>query len=489
MDSLLIDNRGYFWPAGMKIPPGYVGVPRSTAGTLQVRTDGQISLSLDGILPRARPGGAFADAFTNTPLGYAVCGFLIEKNRYVRLTGLRPNGSRFGPIATEAMSADSCLVSEIPLNGRSEPKFAHIRFSLAGYEDWLWLHSIRIQRTKRSFKAAYSRPAPLKWRLSDGALKIEFDLFGPGQGERFSLSAEERVSLTYSPGATFDWERVPETCSRFDDLLVLLTDSENGLDFPSLRSRSGKHWSKLYYPRIERRKSPVDLSWCWTSFRALKDRFGDVVEAWLRCYETLGPGVHLYMSNRRGLRLYPEHRFVNFIWGLESLHRRQAQRENNPKLEQKIERIVEQIVTARDKRWAGCKLRRSLEPNLAARLHDIFSSLPIEFPKAELRDFSDRCAALRNDISHFGGERTPGDYRAFVDRIQQLNIVLDLLFHAKLLQEAGLPDDQMLAFFRGAHAYGLLRAFQDTGLNPPSLVEAVGEAPLEPSQRERPNVT
>ena len=73
--------------------------------------------------------------------------------------------------------------------------------------------------------------------------------------------------------------------------------------------------------------------------------------------------------------------------------------------------------------------------------------LPLGFHKAELVGFAERCAARRNDVSHFGGVRRLGDYNDFVQDIVKLSGAIDVFYHALLLQIAGVPRDRIAWYF------------------------------------------
>ena len=87
-------------------------------------------------------------------------------------------------------------------------------------------------------------------------------------------------------------------------------------------------------------------------------------------------------------------------------------------------------------------------------MFDLFSSLPLNIKKDDLKEFSARCARRRNDLSHFGGVREKkDDYSDFVLDIVYMSNALDILYHAKILQEIGIENDHIT----GAVCGGLQR--------------------------------
>jgi hypothetical protein len=77
----------------------------------------------------------------------------------------------------------------------------------------------------------------------------------------------------------------------------------------------------------------------------------------------------------------------------------------------------------------------------------MLQSLPFEFDAKALEAFATACATRRNDISHFGGQRAPGAYKELLRDLKRLTGALDLLYHARILQEIGVPNDHLRWWF------------------------------------------
>ena len=113
---------------------------------------------------------------------------------------------------------------------------------------------------------------------------------------------------------------------------------------------------------------------CLTHFPKVRDTFGDIWSNWKRKREEFGPGFYLYLGTRRGMSLYPEHRFVNLIWGVEAFHRTKYPTDPSS-MAARIDNIVAQISDETDKnlfvgslslrtsrRWQG-EYSKSLVPS------------------------------------------------------------------------------------------------------------------------------
>ncbi len=90
-----------------------------------------------------------------------------------------------------------------------------------------------------------------------------------------------------------------------------------------------------------------------------------------------------------------------------------------------------------------------------------------------LRTFADRCAKLRNDISHFGGERRGGaSYNDFLLELHEHGEALGALYHVLLLHEIGI-DEKILkrTVFDAWGSFGIKVHFAKVGLLDKSAVE------------------
>lgn len=466
--ELILDERGYFWWASERVPKGKFAPDNHVAGELKISEQGQIDLRLNGLLARDAPGGPISLLFDQTDPP-DICGILASGTKHVRLSELHKNGSNLamsGP-STENLRALRCLISTRAFGTRNAPKFQSIKLDLDGFEEWLELKSITVENSGDSLKATYDQPAPHSWNIAQGKLGVEFTLFRPYAGSRSALDIKEKARITFRSKPWFDVEGAIDLALRFEEFLLLLTDSERGLGFPVL---SGKHHKELtlYYsrqPRSTRVSSWPDL---WTRFPDIAADFGAMAEVWLKKYREFGPGFHLYFGNRRGMRLFYEHKFANLIWGLETFHRQLMPPSASPPISAKVTRILGEITLPKDRKWAAKRLKIP-EPPLDRRLFELFNSLPLPFNAAELQAFCARCADRRNDMSHFGGMRAQGGYEAFLHDLTILSDPLDMLYHAKILTVLGLDPEHLTWWFtKGPKSYRTGRVFAAAGISLPT---------------------
>ena len=180
---------------------------------------------------------------------------------------------------------------------------------------------------------------------------------------------------------------------------------------------------------------------------------------WRELREHSGPGVYLYLGTKRGMSLYSEHRFVNLIWGIEAFHRKRNSSEPPTSFTDKVARIISQIGNKKDAKWLTGKLKRAHEPSLADRIAAVLKGLPIGFKSKAINKFAKKCADLRNDISHFGGNKEGGSYIDFVGNLEQYSRSLATLYQYLLLYEIGV-DPKILNWWinEGFRSYVIKKA-------------------------------
>jgi len=113
-------------------------------------------------------------------------------------------------------------------------------------------------------------------------------------------------------------------------------------------------------------------------------------------------------------------------------------------LQERINRIIEQITDKKDKKWLSKKLKNAHEPSLADRIFETISSAPLGLDAQRLRKLSEECAKLRNDISHFGGQRQDsGSYSEFLAELSDKADALAIIYQTLLLHEIGIQEQTL----------------------------------------------
>lgn len=470
MSKNILEERGLFWWHDEPIPENQFAPDNCVAGTLTIAADGAASLDLDGYLANEHEHGLqhfFADQSKVFPPDKAIQGKLKGgKKNDVLLFKLRKDGSSFSTngMSHERYVANASLVAQGSLpTAKQSLRFASLNIELKGLEQWLRLGNIHVTRSRTCVSAKYRKPKDDVYMLTDGTLAMSYVAMGLWPGNKRiayredELNLVERVVLRYRPKKRRSLEEMIEEYGRIQELFILLTGSEYAIEWPWLTI--GKMSYELYFrghPRST--EEPPKTHECWTNFIQLRTVFGALFDTWRRKREELGPGVYLYLGLRRGMKMFIEHRFVNLIWGLESLHRRKSvDTKAVEKIKKKIERILTQVKAQKDRRWLEGRLKNAAEPSLKERLADIFSELPLEFDPKALDTFCQECANRRNDVSHFGGVRTGTSYTDFVIDLDKKSSALEILYHIALLREIGVASEVLKAHVMSSPSVFYLR--------------------------------
>jgi hypothetical protein len=130
---------------------------------------------------------------------------------------------------------------------------------------------------------------------------------------------------------------------------------------------------------------------------------------------------------------------VSLVWGLEVFHRKQTAPPHSSPLTVKVNRILAQVTGSKDRKWLAKKLENANEPSLGERIFETLSRINLGFETSWLRAFSDKCAAMRNDISHFGGVRHEGtSYEDFSKYLNYASESLATSYEVLILSELGV---------------------------------------------------
>ncbi len=474
MSPTIIDEKGLFWWGDEPVPDGQIAPASSIAGTLKVEADGVISVEMDLQMSRGGPFEALSSPYL--PAGTEIHGLLKSSNRTVLLMGLYHGPSRFASrgISYDCYGAERCLVGGAPPIEIKRPMTAsRLVLELDGLDAWLRLGNIRTKRSTASCSSRYRAPRDRHYQLPEGTITIEFHLSGPfpGKSRTGELRLRESASAVYTPTECVSLEAMEEQYLHFCDLFVLLTGSAYRLMWPRIVFDRDSHAYQLFFRRTVGPAELPKATECWTNFPQLRGRFGKVFQRYREMREELGPGVFLYIGTKRASELYVEHRFISLVTGLEALHRRRNPGEHAG-ITTKFARILSQIQKSSDRAWLRNQLKRSLEPGLGERLSENLGVLPLE--RVALRAFCQACADRRNDISHYGGEKTPEvDYSAFVRELALKAEALSYLYHIILLREIGIDWDTLERWLRSYKVRSALdRAGIVLGLKPDEAAAA-----------------
>jgi hypothetical protein len=341
-----------------------------------------------------------------------------------------------------------------------EKSFKLMRIKLLGLDEWLKLGSIRVvnqfSEGDETEVRIYYRDPEIMYETPIAAVSIENIILGIPPFGLLSDAPERELNirqtdwLVYTPKERSGVNELLLIRRRIEELISLLLGTYFSLDWPVMVAQNDDFdaWYKLYFHRGTPHHSVPPSYLLWTTFPSVRDSFGQLLYRWQEMVQHYGAGYELYIAPLQDPLLHAEHRFVNLVWAIESLHRNwqrdtgESTRETNAR--RRVEKILgrfDQPVDKKDRQWLEGKLKYAHQPTLEQRIVEAFARLPVALDTAQLRAFAARCAARRNDISHEGGRRPGEAQEDFYDELWGLTDALAFLFHALVLHEIGVSSE------------------------------------------------
>lgn len=471
-DSTFRDN-GLFWISDSKPVQSHSSEDQRVAGVLDVGQDGGVTLELIGRLSKLLPHEVILGATQSS--SHLVRGVLTKTGKHVLLTGAVVKSARQnGVISSETMIADAVLLSDEMVD---LDQFTELRISLRGFEAWVSQGSVTAQRSTVSEIGDSSLTLKLEceadrtYETMLGSISIQADVAGHlPSWDSTSVDNSIQSEMLLSPTGQLSFARLLDYFRGFQDLILVLSGSTRSLPWPSAAHAQTSGLVKIFFRRMGQDDSELTRNSCWLDLTRLGADFGQIVDRWFERRRELGPGLHLFLGTRRPRQMYLEHKFANLTWGLESLHRRiHGERTDTPSpLTAKFTRIIDSLSTATwhsksDRKFAERRFQNP-EPSLAERIDELVSGIGLGFDATKLREFSENCAGLRNDLAHYGGEREPGTYSDVIENYLIYTTALNHLYHLLLLSLLGVAPQHIIWIVQ-KHPAGVRRALAAAGLH------------------------
>jgi hypothetical protein len=498
----ILEKRGYFWWHGEKTPKGRFNPPFGVPGILTILNDGRGRLRVTDSLLRSQFSGigslSRSDLDGNFEVfkGRSIAGKIDGESRCVYLRNIvhRSLSPAVDGKPSEQFDADLCMIGDIATT-RSEKslRFTKLSISLAGLELWreneaLIANEEKTDGEKHTWDVSFTT-IPIEYELEDAKLSFRTDVHCTALENSLyrEIAFRQYDWLEYVQNTRTTPEALRQEFNHLEEFLAVLTGTYYSLDWPQISMTiNGKveTFTLYFWRNIEKDKS-LETFTLWTTFRQTRDAFGTLYSNWRSKRRQYGPGVYLYLGELRNRPMYIEHRFVNLIWGIESLHRGMNPEAKVSKSQTKrIQGILAKtgtLLNSDEHKWLDRQLGMSVEPPLDYRITTTFAKLPWNITRETLIPFAERCRIRRNNISHYGGSEDREENRdAFLRELMELTEGLTILYHAALLQEIGVDETTLMDCTRVAVGFRIRRGLklaklQAKGIKEP---EPVDFAPL-----------
>ncbi|CAJ6472579.1 metal-dependent hydrolase [Burkholderia pseudomallei] len=451
----IVDEQGYFWWRDEKYPSAQFAPEQHVTGWLKISGNGEIRLELDGVLPTGKhPLEQITDNLSRKLPFRSIQGITKKTGKRVLLIDAVGVGGQFNSnrFSFEKYIATMCLVGDIDLPRKADvPRFSAVEVDLTGFENWLHLGTLDVKNTRRTMTLKSEVVRDVVFNTSVGRLTFEkhTEVVEPNGLHRFEAKVREYMTLTFQHKKALAPDQVRDEFGAMQDLMTLLTNSHYALAWPVVRISRTKKFFNFYFRRIGSSASPPELHELPINFVQLQGSFGGVYEAWRIKRDEFGAGFYSYLSTKRDVNLYVENHLANLVQGLEYFHRTKygSVQPDGPLLE-KITRILDGVESTKDRKWLAGRLRHAAEPSLEERLNEIFVTLPLDIDGNRLRLFAKSCADIRNDLAHFGGQRTRERSADFLLELSRKSVALGFFYHMTLLREIGLSDQLIKEWLR-----------------------------------------
>jgi hypothetical protein len=507
LTDLILEKRGHFWWHGEKTPRGRFALPFGVPGILTVRVDGRVRLTVTDSLVRSKflaitsPNAALLEDNPGAFKGLSIAGKIDGESRCVYLRNIvyRALGRTVEGKPSEQFDSDFCLVGDKAITRSAKSlRFSKLSIALTGLEQWIWNDALMVSKEnvngKKRWRDVSYTNAPIDYTLEDGKISLRTDVHCTAFEESpyREISLRQNEWLEYSRTRATTAEALRQEFGHIEEFFAILTGTYYSLNWPVISRTKGDNVETytLYFWRNMEKSQPPEMTNLWTTFPQVQDKFGTLYSNWRKKRRQYGPGFYLYLGALRNIPMYIEHRFVNLIWGIESLHRGMNPKPAESKsLKRKIQGILRKaahLLNSDERSWLKGQLRNRTEPPLEHRITSTFAGLPWKITKTSLDAFAVRCRIRRNNISHYGGSEDKNEDRgAFLREIMELTEGLTPLYHGALLQEIGLDEKTLVDCTRRPIGSRIRRGLElaklkANGIKPP---EPVDFGPLLKEQR------
>lgn len=197
MENYILEAHGLFWWRDEAVRGDHFVPAGRVPGLLRINKDGHAQLELHDSFPIPKDQFQKSYQFGELlPPDKQILGVLKDGSKFVLLDSLVPR-----PLS-DKFTAYICVVGNkgFPVATKSL-EFSSLEIDLTALDGWLRHSAIKTRRTKSRIMANYKILPDLVFPLTDGELRVRYDISGPFLGEHRDnhLSLSEKISLLYVP--------------------------------------------------------------------------------------------------------------------------------------------------------------------------------------------------------------------------------------------------------------------------------------------------
>ena len=386
---------GYFWLPGRednKIP-----------GILTIKGGGYIELEIVGLFDDRSK--SFNDDFAiKRIIGH------VEKDGLVTLDNCiyTTKSHSFGMISKSKLVVNQ-VFSGVAYGENELVTFNTFSFSVDCLDEWIRVSGIKVNHDDENNTAtiSYNPQESITYYLDNGMkLEICFGYTLPCSPTTTEAKITQRVYFKLTSKVLSPLNEFSSLAYKLTNFLCFAVDTTVALKDLSATSTeikkdvgNGEKYSvpiKIYYRSMPFTEKEPNISWyrMLFTFGTIKSNTQDVLNNWLRAYETMAPALSLYFSTKNGTQKYNDGKFLALAQGLETYHRRTSDEKlmDSSEFEVLVSTITENC-PEKNMEWLKGRLMHGNEINLGKRLKRI-----IEPFKDKLGNRRERSKLLRKIV-------------------------------------------------------------------------------------------
>lgn len=341
----------------------------------------------------------------------------------------------------------------------AEVLFDRVAFYSEAISDWLELAHIDAYITdppQRSAFISYSPPSEVEWGIS-GDTKLELISRWTAPVVRQLREAK----ITQAAWVCLDFEKATPleeldlVANRFCHFISFVVGQPIHPKAVKVYSRSldeavagSKRGVPVEVYRSERGPTASDAVKGAShqplfSFKYVRNRFGDIVSAWLTNYEAFQASFNLYFAATASRNLYLENQFLMLAQALESLHRSSSVATAYPQGEYaEVCKVLEGAVPDKFRNWLLQKLKYGNELALRKRLLDLISGFEVLYSgDGGAKALITRVSDTRNYLTHYDAGLKPKAAKG--PELLALCLALETLFQIQMVVMCGFSKEEV----------------------------------------------
>ncbi|APG86365.1 hypothetical protein SAMCCGM7_pA0026 (plasmid) [Sinorhizobium americanum CCGM7] len=397
-----VELAGYFWlpdDASKKAP-----------GILKILDGGTISLEMVGSF--SGPTGSLKELYSDVDLSRIVG--QVEKLGFVTLERciFTKRNYSFGGISKSHLTANWAILG-VAFEKDEQVAFDDFVFSVEGLDEWLGITGITVEHDfdERACNVRYKKPNPIEVKLSsDVDLSIDFTSSTPSGANITSANVNQTSFLRLKTNSEMSPTFFFELSEKLRNFVSLACDAPVAIYDVEARNSTIKDGArpakmKLYYGTVNHPDNEAVLQRHKLLFKYSDciGNFADILQSWIKSYDTLKPVMNLYFASKAGAHKYLDGKFLSLAQAVETLHRRTSAETVMPF--DVFEGVVENILNTcpeTHREWLASRLTYANEISLSQRLKRLLEDCSDHFGSAKERKKLARFAVnTRNYLTHY----------------------------------------------------------------------------------------